>query len=44
MEDLFDPLTKTLNTNNEAWQTLQNQTVEALANNTNVLDKITQKL
>ena len=37
MEDLFDPLTKTLNTNSEAWQTLQNQTLEALAYNTNVL-------
>ena len=37
MEDLFDPLTKTSNTNSEAWQTLQNQTLEALAYNTNVL-------
>ena len=31
MEDFFDPSTKT------AWQTLQNQTLEALAYNTNVL-------
>ena len=31
MEDLFDPLKKTLITNSEAWQTLQNQTLEALA-------------
>ena len=37
MEDIFDPLTKTLNTNSEAWQTLQNQTLETLAYNTNVL-------
>ena len=37
MEDLFDPLTKTLNTNSEVWQTLQNQTLEASAYNTNVL-------
>ena len=37
MEHLLDPLTKTLNTNSEAWQTLQNQTLEALAYNTNVL-------
>ena len=37
MEDLFDPLTKTLNTNSEAWRTLQNQTLEALAYNKNVL-------
>ena len=37
MENLFDSLTKTLNTNSEAWQTLQNQTLEALAYNTNVL-------
>ena len=37
MEDLFDLLTKTLNTNSEAWHTLQNQTLEALAYNTNVL-------
>ena len=37
MEDLFDPLTKTLNTNSEAWQTLQNHTLEVLAYNTNVL-------
>ena len=31
IEDLFDPLSKTLNTNSKAWQTLQNQTLEALA-------------
>ena len=37
MEDLFDALTKTLNTNSEAWQTLQNQTLEALAYNTKFL-------
>ena len=37
MEDLFDPLAKTLNTNSEAWQTLQNQTLEALIYNKNVL-------
>ena len=37
MEDLLDPLTKTLNTNSEAWQTLQNQTLEALAYSINVL-------
>ena len=29
MEDLFDPLTKALNTNSESWQTCQNQTLEA---------------
>ena len=29
LEDLFDPLTKTLNTNSEAWKTLQDQTLEA---------------
>ena len=34
MEDLIDPLIKTLNTISEAWQTLQNQTLEALAYNT----------
>ena len=37
MEDLFDPLTKTLNTISDAWQTLQIQTLEALAYNTNGL-------
>ena len=36
-EDLFGPLTKLLYTNSEAWQTLQNQTLEASAYNTNVL-------
>ena len=44
MEDLFDPLTKTLNTNSEAWQTLQNQTLEALAYNTNVLKALDPQL
>ena len=40
IEELFDPLTKTLNTNGEAWQannetmqTLQNKTLEALSLN-----------
>ena len=37
MEDLFDTLTKILNTNSEASQTLQNQTLESLAYNTIVL-------
>ena len=40
IEDLFDCLTKTLNTNSEAWQTLQNQTLEALVCNTNVLKAV----
>ena len=43
MEDLFDPLTKDLNTNSEARQTLQNQTLEALAYNTNVLKATKQQ-
>ena len=37
MKDSFDPLTKTLNANSEAWETVQSQTLEALAYNTNVL-------
>ena len=37
IEELFDPLTKTLNTNNEAMQALQNQTLAALEDNTNTL-------
>ena len=37
IEELIDPLTKTLNTNSKAWKALQNQTLEALAYNTNVL-------
>ena len=40
MEDLFDNLTKTLNTNSEASQTLQNQTLEAIAYNRNVLKSL----
>ena len=43
MEDLFDPLAKTLNTNSEAWQSLQNQTLEALAYNTNILKTLDPK-
>ena len=43
LEDLFDPLAKTLNTNSEAWQTLQNQTLEALAYNTNILKTLDPK-
>ena len=37
IEELFDHLTKVLNTNSEAWQAPQNQTLEALTYNTNVL-------
>ena len=44
IEELFDPVTKTLNKNSEAllaisetMQALQNQTLEALEDNTNVL-------
>ena len=44
MEDLFDPLTKTLNTNSEASQTLQNETLEALVYNTNVLKALDPQL
>ena len=29
IEELFDPLTKTLNTNNEAMQALQNQNISS---------------
>ena len=43
MEDLFDLLTKPSNTNSEAWQTLQNQTLEALAYRTNVLKALDPK-
>ena len=37
IEELFDPLTKTLNTNSEAMQSLQNKTLVALEDITNVL-------
>ena len=37
IEDLFDPLTKRLNTNAETVQALQNKTLAALDSNTNAL-------
>ena len=47
IEKLFDPLTKTLNENNEAWQAqgeamqaLQNQTLAVLRGNTNALNRV----
>ena len=40
IEDLFDPLTKTLNTNAETVQALQNKTLAALHNNTNALKSL----
>ena len=40
IEELFDPLTKTLNTNSEAMQALQNKTLAALDSNTNVLKSL----
>ena len=36
-EELFDPLTKTLNTNAESVQDLQNKNLAALDSNTNAL-------
>ena len=40
IEELFDPLTKTLNINVETMQALQNQTLEALEDNTNDLKSV----
>ena len=40
IEDLFDPLTKTLNTNAESMQTLRNKTLTALDSNTNALKSL----
>ena len=40
IEELFDPLTKTLNTNSEEMQALQNKTLAALDSNTNVLKSL----
>ena len=40
IEELFDPLTKTLNVNNEAMQAFQNQTLAALEDNTNTLKSV----
>ena len=40
IEDLFDPLTKTLNTNAETVQALQNKTLAALDINTNALKSL----
>ena len=40
MKELFDPVTKTLNVNNEAMQALQSQTLAALEDNTNTLKSV----
>ena len=40
IEDLFDPLTKSLNTNAETVQALQNKTLAALASNSNALKSL----
>ena len=40
IKDLFDPLTKTSNTNAETVQTLQNKTLAALDSNTNALKSL----
>ena len=40
IEELFDPLTKALNTNAETMQALQNQTLAALEDNTNALKSV----
>ena len=40
IEELFDPLTKTLNTNVETMQALQNQTLAALEDKTNALKSV----
>ena len=40
IEDLFDPLTKTLNTNAETMQALQNKTLAELDSNTNTLKSL----
>ena len=40
IEDLFDTLTKTLNTNAETMQALQNKTLAALDSNTNALKSL----
>ena len=40
IKELFDPVTKTLNVNNEAMQALQNQTLAALKDNTNTLKSV----
>ena len=40
IEDLIDPLTKTLNTNAESMQALQNKTLAALDSNTNALESL----
>ena len=39
-EELFDPLTKTLNTNSETMQALQNKTLAVLDSNTNTLKSL----
>ena len=40
IEELFDPLTKTLNTNAESMQALQNKTLALLDSNTNALKSL----
>ena len=40
IEDLFDPLTKNLNTNAESRQAFQNKTLAALDSNTNTLKSL----
>ena len=40
IEELFDPLSKTLNTNAETMQTLQNNTLDVLDSNTNTLKSL----
>ena len=40
IEELFDPLTKTLNTNVETMQALQNKILAALDSNTNILKRL----
>ena len=40
IEELFDPLTKTLNTNTETMQTLQNKTLAVLDSNTKTLKSL----
>ena len=40
IEELFDPLTKTLNTNAETMQALQNKTLAVLDSNTNTLKSL----
>ena len=40
IEELFDPLTKTLNTNAKTMQALQNKTLVVLDSNTNTLKSL----